>query len=165
VATGDGGFSCGRFPGDGEPGMAMPSPADGVWRRRAGGGAARQKEGIHRLGKRCRVEGLGGVRAEVRTVGERCRRGMVAREPATGGHGGGVAAAWMRRWMHGCTEEKMKQAEERVGYGRASGEVNVRSPGRKFDWKKFSTSYFLGVEILLGLAIGCRPYFGMGVSH
>jgi hypothetical protein len=26
--------------------------------------------------------------------------------------------------------------------------VNVRSPGRKFDRKKFFTSYFLGVEIM-----------------
>jgi hypothetical protein len=66
--------------------------------------------------------------------------------------------AWMQRG-------KEKEAEARVGYGRVSGEVNVRSPGRKFDRKKFSTSYFLGVEILLGLAIGCKPCFGMGVSH
>jgi hypothetical protein len=35
------------------------------------------------------------------------------------------------------------------GDGRAYAvEVNVRSPGRKFDRKKFSTSFFLGVERL-----------------
>jgi hypothetical protein len=38
---------------------------------------------------------------------------------------------------------------EGLGDGRAYAvAVNIRSPGRKFDRKKFSTSFFLGVERL-----------------
>jgi hypothetical protein len=107
VATVDGGFGGGGSPDDGEPATAVPSPAYDVWRRRAGGGAARRRGGVHRLGKRCHVEGPGGgVGAEVRMAGERCRvEGWWPGSRRPGGVGGGAAAAWMR----GCTEEKKKR--------------------------------------------------------
>jgi hypothetical protein len=43
------------------------------------------------------------------------RRGLVARELATGGRGGGAAAVWMRGWMHGCKEEKRKKQRHAWG--------------------------------------------------
>jgi hypothetical protein len=72
------------------------------------------------------------------------------------GAGGGAAAGKAQAEGRGCAAAGKAQAEGRgsealVAEGSGGGRayavaVNVRSPGRKFDQKKFSTSFFLGEE-------------------
>jgi hypothetical protein len=93
------------------------------WRGRAGG------EAVTRGQKRAVGKGR---------VGSRVRRGSSI--PSRGGSRGRERSG---QWGQGRTCGV--KANARGGEVNARG-VNVRSPGRKFDRKKFSTLYFLGVE-------------------
>jgi hypothetical protein len=88
------------------------------WRGRTGGEAAARGQ------KRAVGKGR---------VGSRVRRGSSI--PSRGGSRGRERTG---RWEQGraCGVK----ANARGGGGEREGEVNIRSPGRKFDRKKFSTS-------------------------